>query len=286
MSGKRAKLNSAWRGEFNDLIRGSCGGFLFGIPLLYTMEVWWIGSFIEPPMMLAAVATAFVAVFLLNRTAGFRKTQNIRFGDAVKDTIEAMAIGFVCTTIILVLLREITLDVSRDEALGKVLFEGIPFSIGVALANLFLSGKGEANQQNGKENSVINATIADVGATAIGASIIAASIAPTDEVAMLAAGISAPWLLALMAASLLISYGIVFESGFANQDRRRQQRGLFERPLSETVMSYLVALTVAAFLLWFFQQLQFDDPLSMWLRYTLILGLPATVGGAAGRLAV
>ncbi|MBD2089923.1 TIGR02587 family membrane protein [Microcoleus sp. FACHB-1515] len=285
MSGKPAKLNSAWQSELNDLVRGSCGGFLFGIPLLYTMEVWWIGSFIEPPMMLAAIVTAFVAVFLLSRTAGFRHTQNIRMVDALKDTIEALAIGFVCTTIILVLLREVTPEVSLDEALGKVLFEGIPFSLGVALANLFLSSKDAANQ-NGQQDGVINATIADIGATAIGASIISASIAPTDEVAMLAAGISAPWLLALMAASLLISYGIVFQSGFANQDHRRQQRGLFQRPLSETVMSYLVSLLISAFLLWFFQQLQFDDPLSMWLRYTLILGLPATVGGAAGRLAV
>jgi uncharacterized membrane protein len=56
--------------------------------------------------------------------------------------------------------------------------------------------------------------------------------------------------------------------------------------MSETVMSYLVSLLISAFLLWFFQQLSFDDPWSMWLRYTLILGLPATVGGAAGRLAI
>ncbi|NJL23187.1 MAG: TIGR02587 family membrane protein [Leptolyngbyaceae cyanobacterium SM1_3_5] len=284
MSAKSAKRNSAWRSELNDLVRGSCGGFLFGIPLLYTMEVWWIGSFIEPPMMLAAIATAFVAVFLLNRTAGFRRTRNVKLIDAFKDTIEALAIGFVCTTIILVLLREITPDVSLDEAIGKVLLEGIPFAIGVALANLLLSGKGDS--KDNEQADVMNATIADIGATAIGASIIAAAIAPTDEVAMLAAAIAAPWLLALMAASLLISYGIVFESGFANQDRRRQQRGLFQRPLGETVMSYLVSLLMAAFLLWFFQQLQVNDPLSMWLRYTLILGLPATVGGAAGRLAV
>jgi len=33
-----------------------------------------------------------------------------------------------------------------------------------------------------------------------------------------------------MVASLLISYGIVFEAGFANQQKRQKQRGLFQRP--------------------------------------------------------
>jgi putative integral membrane protein (TIGR02587 family) len=290
-----SKQGNAWRRELNELIRGACGGFLFGIPLLYTMEVWWIGSFTEPPMMLAAIAIAFVAVFLLNRTAGFRRIQNVKFIDAFKDTVEALAIGFVCATIILTLLQEITPEVSLHEALGKVLFEGIPFSLGVAVANLFLQGansedeSGEADAQppgQSNQEDLINATLADVGATLIGASIIAANIAPTDEVPMLAAASSAAWLLALIGVSLLISYGVVFQANFANQKRRLKQQGLFQRPMSETVMSYLVSLLISAFLLWFFQQLSFDDPWSMWLRYTLILGLPATVGGAAGRLAI
>jgi putative integral membrane protein (TIGR02587 family) len=90
----------------------------------------------------------------------------------------------------------------------------------------------------------------------------------------------------MMGASLLISYGIVFEANFADQQRRRQQQGIFQQPISETVASYLVSLIAAGFMLWFFQQLSFADPWPMWLSHTLILGLPATVGGAAGRLAL
>ena len=44
-----------WRSELNDIVRGGCGGFLFGIPLLYTMEVWWIGSSATPAMMLTTL---------------------------------------------------------------------------------------------------------------------------------------------------------------------------------------------------------------------------------------
>ena len=34
-----------WRKEFDDFIRALSGGFLFGVPLLYTMEMGWIGSY-------------------------------------------------------------------------------------------------------------------------------------------------------------------------------------------------------------------------------------------------
>lgn len=45
-------------------------------------------------------------------------------------------------------------------------------------------------------------------------------------------------------------------------------------------------MLAGAFMLWFFQQLTFSDPWTMWLDYALLLGLPATIGGAAGRLAI
>jgi uncharacterized membrane protein len=39
-------------------------------------------------------------------------------------------------------------------------------------------------------------------------------------------------------------------------------------------------------MLLFFQKLSFADPWFLWMRYTILLGLPASIGGAAGRLAV
>ncbi|MBD1866355.1 TIGR02587 family membrane protein [Cyanobacteria bacterium FACHB-471] len=277
---------NVWLNELDDIIRGACGGFLFGIPLLYTMEVWWIGSVVEPPLMLLAIAITYIVIFLLNRTAGFRKIEKIRAIDAARNSVEAISIGIVCATVMLTLLREINSDVSLDEMLGKVLFESLPFTLGVALANQFLRGDRGGNEGQRSYKSEINATFSDIGATLIGAAVIALNIAPTDEVVMLASAVSGGRLLAIIAASLIISYGIVFQSGFADQQKRMQQQGIFQRPMSETLACYLVSLAAAAFMLWFFHQLSFGDPWTMWLQYTLILGLPATVGGAAGRLAV
>lgn len=282
---KSKRRKNQWSNELHDIIRGASGGFLFGIPLLYTMEVWWIGSSTKPAQMSIAIVTTFAVVLLLTRTEGFRKTKDIRWLDAAIDTVEAIAIGIVCAAVILFLLREIKPDTPLQQALGKIIFEGLPFSLGVALASGFLSGDRYESSDSDSE-PMINPTVADIGATLIGAMIIAFNIAPTDEIPMLAAAISPPWQLAIIAASLLISYGIVFAAGFTYQAKRQQHQGIFQRPLSETVMAYLVSLAASAFMLFFFHKLSFDDPWSVWLGYTLVLGLPATVGGAAGRLAV
>lgn len=292
---KRQQSNS-WSNQFDDIIRGASGGFLFGIPLLYTMEVWWIGSETTPPLMLGILATTFIVVFLLNRTEGFRKTKTKQFLDTLMDSVEALAIGIVCATCILILLGEIQLGSPLNEALGKLILESVPFALGAALAHGLLSGdrwsspdsqdsENQGVRAKKADQSDLNATLADIGATLIGAMFIAFNIAPTDEVPMLDAAASPPWLLAIIAASLIISYCIVFQAGFTTQEKRRQQEGLFQRPISETVMCYLVSLFASTFMLFFFHRLSFNDPWTLWLSKTLILGLPATIGGAAGRLA-
>lgn len=294
---KKRQPSHSWSNQLNDMIRGASGGFLFGIPLLYTMEVWWIGSQTSPPLMLVILAITFVVVLLLNHTEGFRKIQSKQFFDTVMDSFEALAIGIVSATCILFVLGEITQETPLNEALGKLILESVPFSLGAALAGAFLSGdrwsssnnqdsdqQGNRNNQGNKSN--FNATLADIGGTLMGAMIIAFNIAPTDEIPMLNAAIAPPRLLAIIAVSLVISYGIVFQAGFTTQKQRRQQKGIFQRPISETVMSYLVSLVASAFMLFFFHRLSLDDPWTLWLSQTLILGLPATIGGAAGRLAI
>jgi len=194
-------------------------------------------------------------------------------------------------------LGEIRVGTPLEEALGKLILESVPFALGAALSRAFLSGdrwsstNSEGSDNKGKQKKKadkqeINATLADIGATLIGATIIAFNIAPTDEIPMLNASASPSWLLAILVASLIISYGIVFQAGFTTQKKRRQQQGIFQRPISETVASYLVSLFAAVFMLFFFNRLTIDDPWTLWLSHTVLLGLPASIGGAAGRIAL
>ncbi len=283
-------------GETGDaLVRAVAGGMLFGIPLLYTMEVWWIGTQSEPPAILAALLVSAVPVYALNRTAGFRRTADVRTVDALADTAEALAVSLLSATLVLFVLREISLDAGALEAVGKVVYEAVPFAVGVSLARHYLQGSREGGDDEGgdeekgedsDEGGRVHQTAADLGAAAIGALFLAFNIAPTDEVPMLTAPISGLWLVAVIVLSLVLTYGIVFEAGFRGSEQRRSHEGPLQTPLAETLAAYLIALIVCALLLLFFQRLDFATPLSEWVSQVIVLGLPAAIGAAAGRLAV
>ncbi len=308
--------------ELRAILRGAAGSFLFGIPLLYTVEVWAIGSSTDSIRLLVVQAATFVVVLLLTQIEGFRRSLSIQPIETVLESIEALGIGIVCAAIALLLLRRITLETPLSEALGKLIFEGVPFSLGVTLARSTLERRRPDQRRSLEGNSIISnaisippenlrdtlgntlnetlgstlsntlgstlsntlkGTLVDIDATLIGAIVIAFSIAPTEEIPILASDLPPWWLLLIMAASLLISYIIVFASGFTNR-RERAQRGLLLSPLTETLVAYIVVLIASALMLMFFQQLSANDPWQEWLEDIIVLGLPASVGGAAGRI--
>ena len=256
------------------------------------MEVWWLGTFTEPWRLLVILLVSFAINWMLSRFAGFRQEDaGVQLG-AATDALEAMAIGVVASAVTLMVLGEVRPGLPLDTMLGMIVLESIPFSLGVSIASGLLRGnkddpgKGEQEDQPPEDKPAANATLRDAGATLAGALFIAFSIAPTEEVPMLAANLSTLGVVMLAFFSLVVSYAITFEAGFADQQARRAQQGIFQRPLSETVFSYLISLLVAAALLWLFKQLEVADPLRVWLERTIVLGLPAAIGGSAGRLAV
>jgi putative integral membrane protein (TIGR02587 family) len=127
--------HNQWVNEFKDIVRGASGGFLFSIPLLYTMEIWWTGTFVDAQRMGIALMFTFGVVFLLNRTAGFHHDQRPDMLDTIVATTQALGIALVFTTAVLVLLRRITSETPLDEALGKVIYESVSFALGVAVTN-------------------------------------------------------------------------------------------------------------------------------------------------------
>lgn len=289
--GEARATGDPWRRQGSDLVRGAAGGFLFGVPLLYTMEVWWYGSWVDPRWVLGALAVSLVVVTVLSRTSGFRDSGVTNWRDAAMDGVAVAAVGLLCAASVLVLLREITLDGSVSEAVGKVVFEGIPFAIGAALARQFLARQeaiAEEHEGDALEvgDPAIARGLADAGAAALGALVLSLSIAPTDEIPLIASQVTPGWLLAMAGASLVISYAIVFQADFVAEDSRRRHEGLFQRPFSETVAAYVISLAVAALVLLFFQRIGPDQSWETWVAWTVVLGLPATIGGAAGRLAV
>ncbi len=161
-----------WAQEVVDVVRALSGGMLFGIPLLYTMETWRAGSTAAPSRLLLVLGITIVPVLILNKTEGFRADPHVTWGEAVKDTVEAVALGIVSVAAVLFLLQEIDLDTPLRDGLGKVVYESTPFSIGIALANHFLrrgrdegDSDGDEDEDGDTQERGLDATLADVGAT-------------------------------------------------------------------------------------------------------------------------
>lgn len=279
---------SSWADEGGNLVRAVAGGLLFGIPLLFTLEVWGIGSSATPPDMAMALLVTFVPVSLLVHTSGFRRATVLSLPGILREAAESIAIGVVAVTGVLVLLREITLRTPIADALGKIVYEAAPFAVGAAVGCHLLNQSPDETDGDSRpqDRAGLPGTIADLGSAFVGALFVAFNIAPTEEIPRLAAASSPPMLLTIMAASLLISYAIVFQSGFRNQAMRREQRGVLQHPVTETAVTYLVALVASVAMLSFYGGLQPGDPWPVVLDHVLLLGLPATIGGAAGRLAI
>lgn len=275
-----------WADERDAFIRAFAGAFIFGVPLLFTMEMWWIGEHGDAWKLLTFLVVALLANFGLAFAAGFKRETT--FISHVDEAVDAMAVGIVSAAIMLLILNQLRPGDSIASIVGKIALQAVPLSIGASVANqVFDAGRSRQGNSdgNGRHEQPLSAwqgIISDVGATAIGGIFIGASIAPTEEVPMIAAALDYWHLIALVGFTLLLSYGIVFASGFDSQ----RAAGPFQHPFTETMLAYTVSLLISFVALYLFNQVMFNEPLLTITEQVIVLGFPTTVGGAAGRLVV
>ena len=286
----------AWRREVNDLLRGITGGFLIGIPLLYTMETWWLGQTVSPLRALLFLAVAYVLNLGFVTWSGFHRQEEGSL-QHLADALEATALAVVAAAVTLILLHQIQADHPLGVVVGRLAINTVPISLGISVANHILPagasrtdpGADEAGSgDSGEPGNGVRATLLDLGAAFGGALFLSFNIAPTDEIPMLATEVPTLHLPAIILFSLLLTYGIVFAAGFGGQQERIASPGLFQRPLTETVAAYVTSLVTCAGVLWLFGQIGPGTGTSLYVAYAevVLLGLPAAIGAAAGRLAV
>ncbi len=275
----------SWRRELGDFARAFSGAFLFGITLLYTMEMWWIGTYVDLWRLLVLLAFTFATNFALSHIAGFKKQGTL--GETADQTVDSVAVGLVSSLAVLLVLNRIGLSDPLDAILGQIIVQAVPLSIGASLARFIFSGGGRGGGSAREQRSEpVRSTLKDMAATAAGATFTGFTIAPTVEIPLLAAELGHLHELALIGLSLTISYAIVFASGFNPQEGDRKDRTLLQRPVPETLVAYVVSLLVALLAAYLFARVEIGDPIGQVVSETLILGLPAAVGGAAGRVAI
>ena len=257
-----------------DYVRAAGGGLVVGLPLLFTMEVWWHGFQLPWWKILLLLGIAFGIVLAYSSIAGFRRERTTT--ELVIDSVIAMGIGVVIAAIALVLLGQIDGTTSVREAAGKIALESIPVAFGASLAATQLGG--EATDSDDGVNPFERLLIA-----AGGALLFALNVAPTEEPMWL--GIQAPfWLLILVVGTtILVTYALVFLADFGG--RSRTGEGILGHPWSETLTAYAVSLFVSLTLLWSFGRLD-GAGLGPTLGMVVMLAVVASVGAAVARLLV
>ncbi len=273
--------------SLQEYARGVAGGLLFSLPLLYTMEVWWAGFTSHPWRLALYMAATFALLLGYNRYLGLRRDSC--FSEVVIDSVEELGLGLVVSALVLWLMGRVTFDMPAAESVGKVVIEAMTVAIGVSVGTAQLGGGEEGDGDKGVgDASGGGGRGADIhfgGQVVIalcGAVLFAASVAPTEEIVIIAIEISAWRLLGLAALSLALGALILYYSEFkgAREAVRFDDK---HDVLVGTVVTYAVALFASALILAFFGR--FDgQALQTCLAQTLVLGVAATMGASAGRL--
>ena len=283
-----------FRQETRDLLRGISGGAIFGMPLLYTMEIWMNGRFFSSLHLILILILALGLNICFSYFAGLREknTDNQVFA-AIDDGLTSMALGLVLSLIILMLIGRIGPNSGETlGSLGKVVLEACIISVGITFTNFkFKSHEYERSLPlHGRltlspSARQLRKDLNDLAATMAGAFVYTFNVAPTEEVILIASELSSAQLFLLLAAELGLCYVILFASGL-NSNEVYEKNSFFQKPLSEMILSTFISLGIAGFLLALlgYGGLQVSD--SLFLPAVVTLGLPAVVGGAAGRLVV
>lgn len=147
---------SPLRIEFHHMIHDLAGSFLFGVTFLFTMELWWRGNTAQPSRMLFALALTYIALVALERVAMTRKERLVPWLRALTEAAQALATGLVAATLGLLLIGFIRPTDGLHASIGRIVMEGLPFSLGVGLADLLLGEKEDGAHKKGTQEGKSN----------------------------------------------------------------------------------------------------------------------------------
>lgn len=259
--------------------RGFGGAVIFSFPLLMTMEMWWLGFYIERERLFLFVALLLPLLLGLSRFSGFEPTS--RWRDDMVDALVAYAIGAVVSVVFLFVIAVLWLQMPIDELLGKIALMTVPASIGAILSSKQLGQKEEQNAATTESAGYYT----QLFIMAAGALFLCFSVAPTEEMVLIAFMMT-PWhALSLALISLVIMDAIVFGLGFRGQVERPPGMSLPLAFLHYSVVGYAIAVLVSAWVLWTFGRLDGLGPLPA-VMSVVVLALPAALGAAISRLIV
>lgn len=261
-----------------DFGRAAGGALLFSLPMLMTMELWSLGSYLDRTRLLTLVLTAMPILVLLSRHIGFKETRG--WGEDVVDAAIAMGISIVVCVVLLFLFGTITVDTPLDETVGRVAIQMVPAAIGALLAKSQLGARDDEEDEAADDDETYGG---ELFLMMVGALFLGFNVAPTEEMMLISFQMSEWHALALVVLALFIMHGFVFAVGFAGGSQTSPDEPWWSPFIRLTLPGYVIALTVSLYLLWVFARLDGLglDSIAM---ATVVLAFPSAIGAAAARL--
>lgn len=268
------------------LLRAVGGGLFVGLPLLFTMEMWFHSFLLPSWKIVLLLGLAFVIVIGYNAVSGFRRERS--WPELLVDSVNTMGIAAVVASVALFLLGRIGPGVGLRDIVGKIALETIPVAFGVSLAGTELAAGDGGEDDDDKGSAAADGTVGAFGRlfVAAGAALLfALNVAPTEEPVLL--GVEAePWqLIAVVAASLAMTLGIVFYADFRGGRTPGGSGSPLDHPVTETIAAYAISLGMALLLMWSFGRTD-GAAWSAIIGQSVMLAFVAAFGAAAGRLLV
>lgn len=249
---------------------------LFSLPILMTMETWSLG-FTMDRYRLATLMVALIPLLIgLAYYSGFEDTTQLR--DSILDAFAAIAVTTVMAVLVLLTFGVLQEDMQPTEWIGKVALQAVPGSIGALLAQSQFGGPSPEDRKRRESND-----FGEFFFMCAGALFLAANIAPTEEVVLIAQQMT-PWQAIVLAGlSLALMHTFVYAVGFKGQHARPPGRHPLSVFVKFSVNGYVLALAISAFICWAFGRLDGLAPEEM-VQVIIVLGFPAAVGAASARL--
>jgi putative integral membrane protein (TIGR02587 family) len=285
VSADRAHPTTRRRGEFGTaenrayaigVARAFGGALLFSLPILMTMETWSLGFAMDRYRLALLMFTLLPVLVGLAYYSGFEDTTRLR--DAVLDAFVAITVTTIMAAVFLSIFGVLDTDTRASEWVGKIALQAVPGSIGALLAQ---SQFGRTREEGRKRRE--SGDFGEYFFMCAGALFLAANIAPTEEVVVIAQMMS-PWrslLLALL--SLTLMHAFVYAIEFRGQHEHPTDRSALHGFVKFSVNGYAIALAISAYICWTFGRFDGLAPEEI-IQAVIVLGLPAAIGAAAARL--
>ena len=280
MNAGRAAADDASRRFAVGLARAAGGAVIFALPLFMTMEMWWFGFHMDRERLALFLVVNLPLLVGLSHFSGFEETFEL-LQDGV-DALVAYAVGFVASAIGLAVFGVLGPGMTVSEMTGKIALLAIPASMGALLAQSLLGGANEQSEAE-KERARPSGYVSQLFLMMVGALFLGFNLAPTEEMALIAYQITTWHAVILVLLSVATMHAFVYAMEFRGQEEIPPGTPWWSVLLRFTVVGYVLALLVSAYVLWTFGR--FDGTgLVEALTTVVVLGFPAAVGASAARL--